>query len=81
MAPIHSFLKPDTLWAFIFFPALFGYVALLQATVNKRPTLGGVERLSPVMDSLIPIDTTLEIIADGNLWSEGPLWITEDDHG
>ena len=76
-----SFVKPDTLWAFIFFPALFGYIALLQASVNQRQTLGSVERLSPVMDSLIPADAKLEVIADGNLWSEGPLWINEDDHG
>lgn len=80
-ASFFSLIRADTFWAFVFIPALFGYVALLQATVNQRPTLGNVERVSSEMDSLIPPDANLEIIADGNLWAEGPLWIKDDDRG
>lgn len=74
---------PDTYWACLFFPVLLSYIYMLQATVNKRPTMGSIERLDPTaLATLIAPDACLEVIADGILWAEGPLWIpAEDDHG
>lgn len=70
----------DAYWATIFFPALFGYLVLLQATVNRRPSLGSVERVNAaVLDTLLAPDACLEVIAEGNLWAEGPLWVTDKD--
>lgn len=34
-----------------------------------------VERLSPTVDQLIPRDATLETLASGYKWTEGPVWI------
>lgn len=70
----------DAYWATIFFPALLGYLVLLQAAMNRRPVLGSVERLQPsVLNTLLAPDAHLEIIAEGNLWAEGPLWVSDED--
>lgn len=34
-----------------------------------------VERLSPALDAIIPAGATVDIIAEGFDWTEGPLWI------
>jgi gluconolactonase len=36
--------------------------------------LGVVERLDPALDALVPADATLERLAEGFEWSEGPVW-------
>jgi gluconolactonase len=72
-------LSPDSYWANLFFPALVGYIVMPQAAVNGRPTLGSVERLdTSVLDTLIAPDACLEVIADKNMWAEGPLWVKEE---
>jgi gluconolactonase len=38
-------------------------------------TTGSIERLSPVLNKIIPDSAKIEILADGFLWSEGPLWL------
>ena len=40
---------------------------------------GSVERLSPQMDEIIPPGELPEIIAEGFEWSEGPVWLPEQD--
>ena len=40
-----------------------------------KPVADSVERLDPVMNQLIPADATLEILATGFTWSEGPVWM------
>ena len=40
---------------------------------------GSVERLSPMMDKIIPPGELPEIIAKGFEWSEGPVWLPEQD--
>ena len=44
---------------------------------ERYPTTGTIERLDAAIDSLIPADAKIEILADGFDWSEGPLWIDE----
>ncbi len=44
----------------------------LQSTYH---TTGRIERLDPAMDALIDTNATIEIIAEGFKWSEGPLWV------
>ena len=49
---------------------------------DKKPmTLGVIERKDPAFDAIIPKEATLEIIAGGFDWSEGPVWVTEKDGG
>lgn len=38
-------------------------------------TIGSIERLDPKMDKLVPADATLEVLAEGFDWSEGPVWV------
>lgn len=36
--------------------------------------VGRVERLDPRFDALVPPGAVLEKVADGSVWTEGPLW-------
>lgn len=44
-------------------------------------TIGSVERLDPDLDALVPPDATLEVIATGFRWSEGPVWVPDRSGG
>src|SRR5439155_19997459 len=41
------------------------------------PTFGKIERLDPRFDKLIPKDAAMEKLADGFLWTEGPVWVKD----
>ncbi len=41
----------------------------------KYKTIGAIERIDPALDSILPIDAKVEVIAEGMDWSEGPLWV------
>src|SRR5512132_505236 len=34
-----------------------------------------IERLDPALDRLVASDATIETLADGYDWSEGPVWV------
>jgi gluconolactonase len=40
-------------------------------------TFGSIERLDPDFDALVNENTTIDILAEGFEWSEGPLWIED----
>jgi gluconolactonase len=42
-------------------------------------TVGRVERLAPGLDDLVAPGTTVELLAEGFDWSEGPVWSTRGD--
>jgi gluconolactonase len=42
-------------------------------------TTGTINRMSPKLDALIPADAKIEILAEGFEWSEGPLWLEDQD--
>jgi len=42
-------------------------------------TTGSVERISPAMDEIIPPGALPEILADGFKWTEGPVWLPDQD--
>jgi gluconolactonase len=66
----------------------FGLVLLGCAAVSstatrgddkKAPkTLGKIERVDPAFDELIGRDAVLEVLADGHVWTEGPVWVPRD---
>lgn len=39
----------------------------------------GVERLSSKIDEIIPKDAEIEVLAEGFTWSEGPLWLPQQE--
>lgn len=47
------------------------------SSVNK--TIGSIERFDPALDHILSTNATIEVIADGFEWSEGPLWIEKHD--
>ena len=44
---------------------------------SNYPTTGSVERLSPVINRLIPADAKIEVLAGGFSWAEGPVWVED----
>ena len=40
---------------------------------------GMIERLDPGLDALVPADAVIEKLADGFLFSEGPVWIADGE--
>ncbi len=58
-----------------------GLLALLLAscTAQEYPTTGSIERLSPELDRIIAPGTLPEILAEGFEWSEGPLWLPDQE--
>lgn len=40
-------------------------------------TIGTIERLDPAIDSLVPPDAVIEVLAAGFDWAEGPVWIED----
>jgi len=54
-----------------------GETAVLSDTSYAKT--GSVERLSPEMDDIIPPGEVPEILAGGFEWTEGPLWLPDQD--
>ena len=46
-------------------------------TANERETVGRVERLDPAFDSIVPPGATIERLASGFKWAEGPVWVKD----
>jgi gluconolactonase len=44
----------------------------VESMVGK--TIGSVERLHERMDKLVPADAKIEVLAEGFVWTEGPVW-------
>ena len=44
-------------------------------TPDKTPTIGSIQRLDPELDTIIPLDAVIEILAEGHEWTEGPVWV------
>lgn len=45
---------------------------------KNYPTTGSVERLDTQLNKLIPLDAKIEILAEGYVWSEGPVWLPSE---
>ena len=37
------------------------------------------ERVDPRFDEIVPKDAVIELLAEGFLWSEGPIWMPEQN--
>lgn len=57
-----------------------GSLLLAQDSTNF-PTIGEVVRLDGRIDELIPKDAEIEVLASGFVWTEGPLWVPDDQGG
>lgn len=50
-------------------------LVLLSACTQRPKKALSLERLDPALDAIVPADATLEVIATGYDWSEGPVWV------
>jgi len=55
------------------------FLLLASCTSQEYPSTGSVERLSPELDRIIAPGTLPEILAEGFEWSEGPLWLPQQE--
>lgn len=49
--------------------------AILSTAGFAQMKLGSVERTDPGLDKLLAKDASIEVLAEGFTWTEGPLWI------
>ncbi|HCZ35149.1 MAG TPA: gluconolactonase, partial [Cytophagales bacterium] len=52
---------------------------LAACTPKETKTIGSIERLDPALDALVDADASIEIVAEGYEWSEGPVWIEKEN--
>lgn len=58
----------------------FTIIGCTHPEKEKRPfqTTGSIERLDDEINKLIAEDAKIEILAEGFVWSEGPLWLEKE---
>lgn len=49
-----------------------------KSPMKTYPTMGRIVREDPKLDSLVPSDAKIEVLAMGFAWSEGPIWTPID---
>jgi gluconolactonase len=49
----------------------------LPSIAGDLPVLGSIERKDSRLDSLLPADAKIEVLASGFEWSEGPAWVRD----
>lgn len=52
---------------------------LISCSQQEYPTTGAVLRLSPQLDRILAPEALPEILAEGFEWSEGPLWLADQE--
>ena len=55
--------------------------AISTIDTKNFPTIGKVIRLSPELNQLIDENAKIEVLGDGFVWAEGPVWIKDDKGG
>lgn len=50
----------------------------LLDSLRRYRTFGHIERLDPALDQIVSPKTAIEVIAEGFTWSEGPVWIPQE---
>lgn len=80
MHPLLSLHSIFTKWAAL--SVLLGGAAGVCSFAHDatpRPTIGEIVRVdAAAADDVLPTDATIEVLASGLSWSEGPVWITTD---
>ena len=50
---------------------------VVPEALKPYQAIGFIERLSEEINTIIPPDAEIEVLADGLVWAEGPLWVDE----
>lgn len=48
--------------------------------IKLPPEFGRIDRLDPRLDKLLPKDASLQKLAQGFVWSEGPVWLGDENY-
>lgn len=54
-------------------------ICVTGGLARAQSSLGKIERLDPKFDQLVGDDAKIEILASGFTWTEGPVWIGDED--
>lgn len=57
---------------------LLALLVLSGCTTKEVKTIGSIERLDPAIENLISSTASIEILAEGYEWSEGPVWVAKE---
>jgi len=71
--------NPGVAWAWVFFPAAVAYLALLMHILNAKPILGSIEVYDSSFEKIAASKYPIQVISADNEFTEGPLWIDNDD--
>lgn len=55
-------------------------VASVACAADEPKSIGEIVRFSPEFDKLVDPGATIEVLADGFDWSEGPVWIPKGEY-
>jgi gluconolactonase len=55
------------------------FALLISCSKKEERTLGSIERIDPSLDAIVDNNAKVEIIAEGFEWSEGPLWLEDQN--
>lgn len=62
------------------FSVLILFVTLSSSTnIMAQTSIGSLERLTPEFNKLVPAGSSIEVLATGFTWTEGPVWIGGED--
>ncbi|HUG93641.1 MAG TPA: SMP-30/gluconolactonase/LRE family protein [Planctomycetaceae bacterium] len=63
--------------------AVFALVSALVAAADApaQDSIGRILSNGPQFDKLVPPDAKIEVLAKGFTWTEGPVWMPDDDGG
>ena len=66
--------------------ALVGALALVACALNRpasaqeSKSIGRIERFDAALESLLPDNARIEVVAEGFDWSEGPVWVKKGEY-
>ena len=63
-----------------FLPIFILFLSFNAMSQGTYPTTGSIERLDPKMNSLIAPNAVIEVLSNGFIWTEGPLYIEDGDY-
>ena len=55
--------------------------SLVSPAAAEQKSIGSIKRLDDRIDALLPADATLDVLAEGFEWTEGPVWMPTDAGG
>jgi len=54
-------------------------ILVFLSSCKQEQEAGYVEKLDPALDTILSCDTKVEVLAEGFEWSEGPLWVENEN--